>query len=418
MTGSDLATYLRTISSDQIDVIEIITNPSAKYEAEGSAGIINIKFLKNKNHGANGSVSASYAQGVLNRSNVNFNGNYRDEKFYAYTNTGVYQGQNFNVNNFYRLQSGLLIDQRNRGEGNWKGINTKLGLDYFLNENHTVGVQLNYSPGSGQWNQAGDARISQQNALQIDSILVSESLTDWNNIDWSTNFNYKYEGKDDRTLNLDLDYSMYSNQSEDDQPNYYFDRDSMVTLSQRIFHTESPTDISLASAKIDYEQNFMEGKLGLGAKYTSVGTDNIFNFSEEIAGVMTLDPERSNQFEYLENVAAAYINYSRKIEALSIQLGLRMEATNSLGTLTAMMESNNQEVSRSYVDWFPNVGLSYQLNEKNGFNLSYSRRLNRPSYQDLNPFTSRLDELTFEQGNPFLNPEYSNNFQLSILGII
>lgn len=413
LSGSDLANYLRTISSDQIDIVEIITNPSAKYEAEGSAGIINIKFLKNKNHGANGNLSSSYAQGIRSRSNINFNGNYRNEKFYAYTSTGAYQGANYNNNNFYRLQSGLVIDQRNRGEGYWKGYHTKLGLDHFINDKHTVGVQVNYSPSKGEWDNSGDARISQENAFQIDSILVSESLSDWSNTDWSTNFNYKYEDKSDRSLNLDLDYSRYSNMSEEDQPNYYFDKDSIMTLSQNIYFTESPTDITLASMKIDYEQNLLKGKVGVGVKYTSVGTDNTFNFSKEIAGIRTIDPERSNQFDYTEKVAAGYINYSRQIASLGIQLGLRAESTNSLGTLTAMLPADNQEVNRKYLDFFPNLGLSYQLNEKNSFNLSYSRRLNRPSYQDLNPFTSRIDELTFEQGNPFLNPEYSNNVQFS-----
>ena len=142
-------------------------------------------------------------------------------------------------------------------------------------------------------------------------------------------------------------------------------------------------------------------------------TDNTFNFYNVFSGERELDINRSNSFDYEENVNAAYLTYSRTMGDLSMNAGFRVEHTNSIGNLEAMIPTDNERVERDYVDYFPSFGLSYKMNEKNSFQLSYSRRLNRPSYNNLNPFRQRLDELTFEQGNPFLNPEYANSVQLS-----
>ncbi len=414
LSSSDLAAYLKTLSSDQIDKIEIITNPSAKYDAEGSAGIIDIKLLKNKNHGTNGSVNANFSQGEFSRYGISFTGNYRNEKWYAYTSLGAWHGENFNINELTRAQSGYLFDQYSRGEGDWNNYNAKIGLDHIIDDHNTIGMQVYFSPNNfGQWNNAGLTEISQFSSTTRDSILVSDSNNDWSSQDWSANLNYMHNGKKGQSFNVDLDYAEYTSRSEELQPNTYLSSDSSVVLFQRNFFTEAPRNITIATAKADYEFNALKGRLSTGVKYSQVETDNTFNFYNVISGQNELDAEQSNTFEYTESVAAAYVSYARELGKLGIQTGLRVENTNSLGQLTAMQTSDNDEVERNYTDFFPNVGLSYRLNDKNSFNLSYSRRLNRPSYQDLNPFTSRLDELTFEKGNPFLNPEYSNNIQLS-----
>jgi len=412
LSGTDLAMYLKTLSADQIDAIEIITNPSAKYDAEGSAGIINIKLLRDKNLGANGSLNGTLTKGELLSSNVSFNGNFRSKKWYIYTNLGIYKGRNFNTNAFERKQSGYFFDQQNRGEGYWEGINTKIGVDHFIDKKNTIGAQFNLSPSRGFWGNSGYTAISPLSE-PVESYLISEAANDWESKDWNGNINYKYDDGQNRSLNIDFDHGQYMNKNYEEQPNYYLDSDSITQIAERIFYTESPTDINISTAKVDYDQNLVGGKLGIGLKYAHVTTDNTFNLNNVIAGVPILDIEQSNDFKYTEKVTAAYVNFNKPFGALGVQLGLRMENTQSKGDLTAMMEGNNEIVERSYTDLFPNLALSYQLNDKNSFNLSYSRRLNRPSYQDLNPFRSRIDELTYEQGNPFLNPEYSNNFQLT-----
>lgn len=415
LSGTDLAAYLKTLTADQIESIEIITNPSARYDAQGSAGIINIKLLKDKSVGSNGSISTNLSQGEFSRYGLNFSGNHRTTKWNTHFNLGAWQGQNFNINNIYRQQSGLIFDQATRGEGDWTNYSTKFGVDHFINNQHTVGFIVNYSPGNnGIWSTDSATEISSFGNQVVDSLLVSESNDNWTSSNWSANLNYVFSGRDGTKLNLDIDRAKYISRSNQFQPNFYITTEGDVVLSERIFYTEAPKEIDLATAKIDFEKEALHGQLGFGFKYSSVLTDNGFSFFNVINNQNLLDINQSNDFLYDENVAAAYATYSRNIsDQISIQAGLRVEHTNSEGQLMAMVESENENVKRKYTDFFPNIGLSYQLDEKNRFNASYSRRLNRPSYEDLNPFSNRLDELTFEQGNPFLNPEYSDNYQIS-----
>ena len=414
LSSSDLAAYLKTLSSDQIDQIEVITNPSAKYDAQGSAGIINIKLLRNKNHGANGNINANYNKGTFSRGGISFNGTYRSEKWYLSTSMGMWKGASFEVNDLFRVQSGLQFDQDNLGEGSWHNQNIKLGVDYSLDKRSTIGAQVFFSPGNnGTWDNAGTTRISQFMSTTEDSILVSQSMREWESDNWSANLNYQYSGEKGNSLNIDADYARYNTVSEELQPNFYWTPDSLTRLSENIFFTQTPREIKISTLKADYETQAWGGQLSFGAKYSNVLTDNIFDFYNVINNQNFINRELSNQFEYSESVTAAYVSFNKKMGVLNVQTGLRMEQTESRGTLLTMTSSTPEEVKRSYLDFFPNIGIGYQLDEKNTFNISYSRRLNRPSYEDLNPFTSRLDELTFEKGNPFLNPEYSNNIQVS-----
>ncbi|MCB0569325.1 MAG: TonB-dependent receptor family protein, partial [Phaeodactylibacter sp.] len=181
----------------------------------------------------------------------------------------------------------------------------------------------------------------------------------------------------------------------------------------RVNSTDSPTDIDIYTFKLDHERPLLGGQLGAGLKMAYISTDNTFNFYDLYDGGPVLNTGLSNIFLYKENINAGYINYTRQIKKLGLQLGLRVEQTNTTGKLDSYREGEDERFDRHYVDYFPSGGLTYAPNEKHNFQLSYSRRINRPSYQDLNPFLGKLDELTYEQGNPFLQPEYANNIQLT-----
>jgi outer membrane receptor protein involved in Fe transport len=242
--------------------------------------------------------------------------------------------------------------------------------------------------------------------------LIAENVqvSQRNNFNYNINYAFNGEGK---SLNVDLDYGMYRRDASAFQPNYYRDATEEILLQERINEINTPTDIDIYTAKLDYEVDFMKGKLGLGAKSAFVVTDNTFEFFNVLGGTSMLNEELSNQFEYTENVNAAYVNFSRQIEKFNFSLGVRMEQTNSTGNLISMVPGNDNEVKRSYLDFFPSGGVTYAANEDHNLQLNFSRRINRPSYQDLNPFESQLDELTFEKGNPFLNPEYALNVKLT-----
>jgi len=413
LNGSDLVEYLKTIPSSEIESIEIITQPSARYEAEGNAGIINIRLKREKHLGTNGSINMSTAQGITSRYNGTLRLANRTKKFNNFGSISLYDGEGYNPMALYRVQSGSVFDQHALGTGNWKGYNLRLGSDWIISDRHTLGVLYNGSKSTGDWLQDSNTDIFMEGATSIDSVLLAETQSDWDRANQTYNLNYKFDNGAGTHLNIDLDYGRYDNERYEDQPNTYMNPEKTVVLSERDFANESPSLIEIATFKLDYERPLAEGSLSAGLKLSRVLTDNTFNFYNVVDGDRNLDINRSNQFKYDEEVNAFYVSYAKSLGELNLTAGLRAEHTHSVGDLEAMVPTDNERVDRDYLDFFPSIGLSYKLNEKNSFQLNYSRRLNRPSYNDLNPFRERLDELTFEQGNPFLNPEYANSVQLS-----
>ncbi len=413
LTGDDLANYLKTLQSSEIDAIEIITNPSAKFDAEGNAGIINIKLKKNKKHGFNTSLNMGYSIGEKARYNGSISSNYRNKLVNLYATLGGYKGENWNETNLYREQFGQWFDNKGISNNSWQGYNVKFGSDFFINDKHTIGFLVNTN--QSNYSDISNTRtpIGAIGNERIDSVLVANTVNEGDRLNANFNINYQYKGENDKGLNIDIDYGRYRMNSDEFQPNYYKDNEEEETLTERIYRFETPKDIDIYTFKVDYEQPLGKNKLEIGAKTALVETDNIFDFYNINNAIESIDIDRSNQFIYTENVNAVYANLNRQAGKFSIQLGLRLEQTNSEGDLIAMKPINDENVKRNYIDVFPSAGLSYQLNAKNTFQLSYSRRINRPSYEDLNPFESRLDELTFQKGNPFLNPEYTNSIQLS-----
>lgn len=413
LAAADLAAFLKTVQSTEIEAIEIITNPSSRYDAESTAGIINIKMKKDKRLGTNANLNLGGSMGQVGQYNGSINGNYRNKKLNAFGSFGYYDGENINFMDIYREQSGLVFDQRGRNDSEWSGQNFRFGTDFFLNKKETIGFLINGNLNDN--GNSGNSRtfISMQGQSAIDSVLVAESFQDGTRDNVNFNVNYQIDNGKGNVWNMDVDYGMFRNEREAFQPNFYKDASESEVLTQRIFANNSPTDIDIYTFKLDHERPLFGGKMEIGTKLSLVETDNTFDFFNVINGENQLDLDRSNQFEYRENVNAGYVNFSKQIKKWGIQAGLRVEHTHSTGDLTSAKPTDNDFVERDYVNLFPSAGITFAMNQKNTFQLSYSRRINRPSYQDLNPFEDKLDELTFQQGNPFLQPEYANNFQLS-----
>ncbi|MEO0470578.1 MAG: outer membrane beta-barrel family protein, partial [Bacteroidota bacterium] len=215
------------------------------------------------------------------------------------------------------------------------------------------------------------------------------------------------------TLNVDADYGLYRIKSNSFQPNVFFNPATNDTLAENIFSIITPTNIDIYSLKADYSQNAFKGKFSAGFKLAYIQTDNDFNFSNVIDGDPVLDLDRSNQFIYKENINAAYATYQRQIKKWNFELGLRAEQTRTTGELISVQNTGLDTVDREYLNFFPNAGLTYSPNRKHSFRINYSRRIDRPRYQDLNPFVNQLDQLTFQQGNPFLLPQYTHAVSLS-----
>lgn len=415
LAGDDLNTYLRNLPAEQIDKIDIITNPGARYEAEGNAGIIDIRLKRDKSLGANGSVRGTLSKGRLHQGNLNFSGNYRNSKMNTFATAGYGNTQRFHDLTFKSQQNNLFLEEINDTQNNAENMNFRLGSDFFLNDKNTIGFLIN--GGQAQTKNLGynEIAISPLSTRIVDSVLVADTRGILNNDRISYNVNYRYDdSKSNKSLNVDLDYGTFQNDNNRRLPNQYFNVDKTQMLSQIVNNIETETKIDIYTGTIDFESNLLGGKMGIGTKYSRVVSDNTFLFSDEIAGELVQNDRSSNIFNYDEAVIAAYVNYSRKLsEKWNISAGLRSETTDATGTLEAFDESLSEEpVLLNYTSLFPNAGLSWQPNQTNAFNLNVGRRINRPDYNVLNPFNNRISELSFEKGNPRLNPEIVNNVEL------
>ncbi len=414
LRGEDLVAMLRSLQSEDLEKLDIITNPSAKYDAEGNAGIIDIRLKKDKNLGMNATLRVGYDIGPRNRYRGGLNTNYRNKKLSLYGNYTFVDNAGTNFINLSKQLNGNFLDQRSNSVWTYKGHSYRAGADYHLNKNHTIGVVVNGSIADRGGTSTSRTPFGDLNTGVVDQILQADNRRAFETDNIQTNLNYQYSGKNGTSLNIDADYGYYWNDGGLYQPNLYLDPAGEVVQLERIFTDEQITRIDIRTLKGDFETNLGKGKLGLGAKYSDVETMNVYNFYsvEETGNILDID--RSSDFDYREQVTAAYVNYAQNFgEKVSINAGVRMEHTQSTGLLESRKDNELEEVKRTYTDLFPSGGVSYQLNKANKFAVKYSRRIDRPGYKDLNPFEFKLDELTFQRGNPFLNPQYTNSYQLS-----
>jgi iron complex outermembrane receptor protein len=412
LDGDGLKNMLKNMQSSNIESIEIITNPSAKYDAAGNAGIINIRLKKNKNIGTNGSVSLGYGVQRYSKYNTNFTLNHRTEKWNLYGMYGNNWGKSWSYMDFERKQNGLFFDQFSDNSSDGLKHNYKAGADYFINKKHSVGMMVSGMAGENNW--YGDTRTVITDILPEDNrVLIAKSRNSGRNDNISFNANYHFADTLGHDLTVDVDYGVYDNYANNFQPNLYYNSAENVVLYENNFKNNTSTLIGLWTGKADYEQNFLKGKLGLGVKTSIVNTDNSLDFFNVIDQVDIIDSSRTNTFEYYENINAGYVNYNVQKGKFTVQAGLRAEQTVSKGELVAKTTQDYEKIDRNYVNYFPSAAVTYQVNEKNSLNLTYSRRIDRPSYQNLNPFEYRLDELSYSKGNVNLRPQMTNSIDLT-----
>lgn len=424
LSASDLANVLRNLPASALDQIEIMTNPSAKYDAAGNSGIINIKTKKSKTKGSNGNISIGNTaslfrnngtEKVLWKPTLTVNYNYKKNKVNLFGNF-VYnyregRGKLDIVSKYYR--DGKQIDSVNNVNTlfNFKNNNytLKLGLDYTPNKKNTYGFVFNGFLFEGRPSPKTFTTFTDLDGNPFSKLnSVTKNKISFNNL--SGNFNYKHTFDSTGTeLTLDLDYANYSNTNDQLLRTGFFDGNNVQTADSMFLRGHLPSTIDIYSIKSDFVKSFKNGlKLEAGIKSSYVRSDNLVNYERNL-GTTWVPDSRNNHFIYSENINAAYLNASKKIKKWEVQAGLRMENTNTKG----VQESDNSEVKKSYVSLFPSLFVSYPLNTKNSLTVSASRRLQRPNYQDLNPFTFFLDSLSYRQGNPYLTPQFSYNYELT-----
>ena len=421
LSGEELANYLRNMPSSNIDQIEIMTNPPAKYDASGNSGVINLKLKKIKKAGLNGSVSASVSQSLYTGTSNSINLNYKKDKINLFGNYGYSLFKGKNENNILRKfknaetkQVESIFDQY--GENSRKGTyqNLKVGMDYFANKRTTYGFSLSGYLNPGKSEGINTTRIK-PNENEVDSVVRSNSLNERSAKNATVNMNFRHvfdsSGKE---ITVDLDYLKYDQGANMLLIGNYLFPDYSIKRPSSFLKGNLPSDVSIYSAKTDLVFPLKKGaKIETGLKSSYVITDNEAKYQIKSEGEYKVDDGKTNHFIYKENINAAYINYSKQINKWGVQAGLRAENTNANGHQKGNSTRPDSSFVKKYTDFFPTVFVSYTLNDKNTFSVNYGRRVDRPSYQDLNPFYYFLDEYTYEVGNTLLQPQFSNNVELS-----
>ncbi len=419
LAGKDLADFLKSLQSSNVEAIEIITNPSAKYEAAGNAGIINIRLKKNKSYGTNGSVNAGWAIGTFPKYNSGLSLNNRNKRTNLFGSYNYNQSKNLNTMQFYRKVADTLFDQKNSMINRGDNHSYKAGFDYTINKNNTLGMIISGSVNDNEMQSQSRTPITYIPTNTLVKNLFADNSSTSSRDNLNVNANYRHTDTAGRELNMDADFAQYKIENDQLQPNIYYNPSGQNELSRLIYNMLAPSNINLYSFKTDYEQNFKKGKLGVGGKVGFVNTDNDFRRFNVFNNGKILDTLRSNRFDYEENINALYINYNRPFKGFAIQAGLRAENTNITGTSIGQKFNGSSYVGydstfkRNYTDLFPSIAITFNKNPMNQVGFSYSRRVDRPAYQDLNPFEFKLDEYTFQKGNTNLRPQYTNSFGIT-----
>jgi hypothetical protein len=421
LSAADLATYLRSLPSSALDKIELMDNPPAKYDAAGNGGVINIKTKKSKLKGFNGSVSASLGQSVYARTNESANFNYYTGKVNLFVNAGysIQKGfRDLQIDRTYFDAAGHLssdFKQTNYFTPVTRSPNIKIGFDHYVSPKTTWGLVYTGSLSNRNEYRPTFSNVYNASALLDSSIVANNTSTSFfkkNGV--NLNYTHKYDSSE-KVLSFDMDYIHYSSGADQSFLNSTYSAGGGLKSSQQIT-ARLPSNISIYAAKVDYARTFPgKVKIETGLKSSYVNSDNEANYFNVVSGVSSIDYNNTNHFIYTENINAAYLNYNKEFSRFSVQAGLRAENTNGNGHQLGNVFKPDSTFTKHYTSLFPTAFVSYKLDSAGNdlLNLSYGRRIDRPNYQDLNPFVFILDKFTAFSGNPFLRPQFSNDFKLA-----
>jgi hypothetical protein len=412
ISREDLANLLKSMPSNSVETIELISNPSAKYDAAGTAGIINIKLKKDKKMGLNGSVNATYAQGVYGKANAGINLNYRDKKLNFFGNYNRSDRQGFNHLTLDRrfFTNGVFAgayEQDNHYFYNIKGDIAGAGVDYNLTSKTVIGAAAN-----------ADVTHFRRDGFNYSDIIdsatgqplshfttVNNAPNTWRGYTLNANLRHSFDSTG-RSIAADADYATYPSTATQQFTTTYY---PPTTPSFNLYGDLTGVT-TIRSFKADYSEPLKkDAKIEAGIKTSYVTADNDLKFFVILDNIRTNDTTRTNHFIYTENINAGYLNFSKDWKKWSTQVGLRCEQTVAKGEEKIIDSS----FDRNYVQLFPSFAVQRHLNKNHDLGITLSRRIERPSYDQLNPFKYFLDPTTYKAGYPYLIPALSYSTELS-----
>lgn len=415
LSASQITALLQSMPANSIDKIELITNPSAKYDAQGKGGIINIKTKKGSNLGFNGTVTSGLVVGKRVRFNESATLNYKMQNLNLFGNYSYQQNLSEGEYTSDKLITGsenLKYNQNMLSHAKAKNNNARLGADYTINDKNTVGVlgTLNTSRANSDFLQ----RINFDNfsTNKRDSALTSLNSGKASFDTYSVNVNSTHIlGEDDHKLQFNADYLSFRSANPNTYLNSYFDANGAEKRNPENVLNRSAVNINLVTAKLDYSYPIdQNNKFEAGAKtaHTHSNSDILFQ-KQDLSGTLITDNNRTNVFDYTENINAGYLNYISKLgKKTDLQLGFRAEHTSYKGKSV----TTGEDINRSYLQLFPSLFVLHNFG-KDQLSFSYSRRIDRPDFEDLNPFIDYSSPYFYTQGNPSLKPETTHSFEVN-----
>lgn len=416
VSGADLVNLLNGMSSSQIETIELITNPSAQYDAAGNAGIINIKTKKNRQRGFNGTINSSFGHGRYYKTNHSLQLNYRNGKFNYFLNYSMNANKGFSdmyaLRKYYKedrqtIESMLEQPSDMRGQGYNHTIRT--GVDYFAGKKTTIGIVMNGMLFSRNNSVNNTASWINGNGV-TDSVIETHSIgrSKWKNA--GINLNMRHSFTASQELSADIDYLTYdihgyqAFQNNLTGPNGY----------EEAFKGDLPSQINIFSAKTDYAVQLPKQlKLESGWKSSHINTDNIADYFYKDGNDWKEDLGKTNHFLYTENIHAAYSNLEKKTDRWTLQAGIRYELTRYKANQLGNSQQKDSAFSRNYNSLFPSASVNFEADSSNQLMISIGRRIDRPAFQKLNPFLFIINKYTYQRGNSLIRPQYTWNVEFS-----
>ncbi|QZK98524.1 outer membrane beta-barrel family protein [Flavobacterium psychrophilum] len=411
LSGADLINFLKTIKSDDIKNIEVITNPPAKYDAEGNSGLINIKLKKAKLDSWNATLNSTYKQTTYPTSSNGGSFNYQKKKLSFFSNINYVNGSKKGIEEEKIIYTNQTWNNEFKRKIYSNTLSGRFGFDYNIKDKWTIGAQYLGSLNKPQTNQNDNSTISNNNTQNIDSLIISKSF-DYKKIK-SNSINLHSLVKIDslgKTISFDADYFNYDNTINRNFNTQNTLSDNSLTIngykSAENFGTQK---MNIYSGKVDLVNPLKWVKLTYGGKIYFSKTDYNNNYFDTKTGTPIFQANQSNNFIYNENTQALYLSGNKKLsDKWEIQIGLRLENTQIKGNSITL----NQVNTNNYLQFFPTTYIQYTASENNSFSLNYGKRLSRPRFNELNPFKVYYNPYSYTQGNPFLVPSYSNNIEL------
>ncbi|UGU14447.1 TonB-dependent receptor [Sinomicrobium kalidii] len=410
LSGEDLITFLRSIKSEDIKSIEVITNPPAKYSAEGNSGLINIKTKRLKYDSWGAALQSTYRQATYPISTIGGNFNYRKNKISITSSINYLNGSLAPDLNSKIYYPEILWTEENNRKDFYNSFNARLGVEYRISEKTSMGINYNRVDNKPGIRDDINTKIINRSSSRIDSLIntTAESTIKRN----SNIFNYHLVHNIDtigRKLSIDADYFNYENHM-----NRNFRTNTFLPSGDNIEESYEAADnigfqkVDNYSVSADMEHPLQWMNLNYGGRLSFTKTSNKFSFYDLTSGAPILDLNQSNEFIFHEDTQALYISAQKEIgDKWEVQAGLRMENTQTKGNSLTL----NQVNKISYTEFFPTAYIVYTPNENHSFSINYGRRINRPSFGLLNPFRWVASPYSYSEGNPYLLPAFNQNIE-------